>query len=143
MAIKNSTTLLWGLICVLALVIGLILGRQGLAGESQNNANNIPPASNFRADFPLTQVKEKTFKNEIVRLDGNEFINCTFDNVGFEFDGQAPFRFTNVHFENQAKIEIKSKNPVVSATLELMGAFMKLQNANRSFLPKLSFVGLQ
>jgi hypothetical protein len=131
MPIKNSTTLLWGLICVLALVIGLILGRQGIAGGDANVPNIVHSASNFRADFPLTQVREKTFKNEIVQLDGNEFISCTFDNVGFEFDGQAPFRLTNVHFENQAKIEIKSKNPVVSATLELMGAFMKLQNASR------------
>jgi hypothetical protein len=52
--------------------------------------------------------------------------------VVFEFDGQAPFRFSNAHFEKQSKVEIRSNNPVVMSTIEMMTAFMKLENANRS-----------
>src|SRR5215470_1604184 len=114
---RTKTSLLLGLICVVTMFGSLSIGRPGLAAE---DANTVPSTSNFRADFPLNEVREKIFKNETVQLDGNEFINCTFDNVIFEFNGQAPFRFTNVHVENQSKIEIRSKNPVVLATLELM-----------------------
>jgi hypothetical protein len=119
----RSTSLLWGLICVLALVVGLIAGRMGLAGHS-----NALSLANFRPDFPLKEIREKTFKNETVQLDGNAFIDCTFDNVILKFDGQAPFRFTNDHFENRSKIQITSNNPVISSTIALIGVFLKLEN---------------
>jgi hypothetical protein len=51
--------------------------------------------------------------------------------VVFEFDGQAPFRLTDAQIKNQSKLEIRSNNPVVATTLEMMAAFAKLQNANR------------
>jgi hypothetical protein len=35
------------------------------------------------------------------------------------FDGQAPIRFTNDHFNS--KIWLTSNNPVVKATMELIG----------------------
>jgi hypothetical protein len=44
-----------------------------------------------------------------------------------KFDGQAPFRFTNDHFNGQAWLT--SNNPVVKATMELMGSFIKAENA--------------
>jgi hypothetical protein len=63
-----------------------------------------------------------------VQLDGNAFTDCTFDNVTLKFDGQAPFRFTNDHFENRSKFQITSNNPVIKSTLELIGVFLKLEN---------------
>jgi len=48
-------------------------------------------------------------------------------NVTFRFDGEAPFRFTNDHF--QGKFALTSNNPVVKATMELLGAFIKMENA--------------
>ncbi len=119
----NNTNLIWGLICALALVVGLIAGRTGLAGGSPK----APSASNFRADFPLKQIQAKTFKNEAVQIDGNAFIDCTFDNVTFRFDGEAPFRFTNDHFEPRSKVEVTSNNPVVKSIIELMSAVLKLE----------------
>src|SRR5215471_15061257 len=119
----RSTSLLWGLICVLALVVGLIVGRMGLAGQS-----NALSLANFRPDFPLKEIRGKTFKNETVQLDGNAFIDCTFDNVTLKFDGQAPFRFTNDHFEERSKLQITSNNPIIKSTIELIGIFLKLQN---------------
>ena len=126
----RSTSLLWGLICALALVVGLIAGRIGLAGQGQNTS-----LANFRADFPLQQIRGKTFKNETVQLDGNAFINCTFDNVIFKFDGQAPFSFTSDHFESGSKIGVRSNNPVVTATVGLMNAIMKLENPSLGVQP--------
>jgi hypothetical protein len=120
----GSTNLVWGLICALMLVIGLIAGRMGLVGQSPN----IQSIANFRADLPLKQIQAKTFKNETVQLDGNEFIDCTFDNVALKFDGQAPFRFTNDHFVEHSNLAITSDNPVIKATIELMGGLIKLGN---------------
>jgi hypothetical protein len=119
----RGTSLLWGLICALALVVGLIAGRMGLAGHS-----NALSLANFKPDFPFTEIRGKTFKNETVQLDGNAFIDCTFDNVTLKFDGQAPFRFTNDHFENRSKLQITSSNPVIKSTIELIGVFLQLQN---------------
>jgi hypothetical protein len=125
MANISSTNLSWGLGCALALVVGLIAGRMGLVGPSPHTQS---PA-NFRADFPLKQIQAKTFKNETVQLDGNDFIDCTFDNVTLKFDGQAPFRLTNDHWVSHSKFSIASDNPVIKSTLQLMDAFLKAENS--------------
>jgi len=119
----KTTHPLRALICVLALVIGLAAGQTALAEQSVNTQS---PA-NFREDYPLKEYRGKTYKDETVQIDGNSFIDCTFDNVTFRFDGEAPFRFTNDHF--QGKFSLTSNNPVVKATMELLGAFIKMENA--------------
>jgi len=119
----KTTHPLRALICVLALVIGLAAGQTALAEQSVNTQS---PA-NFREDYPLKEYRGKTYKDETVQIDGNSFIYCTFDNVTFRFDGEAPFRFTNDHF--QGKFALTSNNPVVKATMELLGAFIKMENA--------------
>jgi hypothetical protein len=37
----------------------------------------------------------KTFRNETIRLDGNEFDGCTFENCEFIYRGTAQVDFTN------------------------------------------------
>jgi len=118
----RGANFLWALISALALVIGLIAGRMGLVGQPPNTLS----LASFRADFPLRQIQTKTFRNEIVQIDGIEFIDCTFDNVTFKFDGTAPFRFTHDQFQGHSKYSITSNNPIIKATIELMGAFMNL-----------------
>ena len=124
----GSTHILWGLSCTLALVIGLIAGRIGLVGQSPNTQS----LANFRVDFPLTQIQTKTFKNETVQLDGNDFIDCTFDNVVLKFDGRAPFRFTNDHFARDSKFTVASDNPIIKATIQLVSAFLKAENPTQN-----------
>jgi hypothetical protein len=124
----SGTKLIWGLSCALALIVGLIAGRMGLVGLTPNAMS----LANFRPDFPLTQIQSRTFKNETVQIDGNEFIDCTFDNVTFKFNGQAPFHFSNVHFHVPSKFEISSDNPIVKSTMELVSAFQKLEAAGHN-----------
>ena len=81
----RGANFLWVLVSALALVIGLIAGRMEIVGPAPNTLS----LANFRADFPLGQVQTKTFRNETVQIDGNQFIDCTFDNVAFKFDGTA------------------------------------------------------
>jgi hypothetical protein len=128
----TRTNLLWGLVCALALVVGLIAGRMGLVGQSPNTLST----ANFRADFPLHQIREKTFKNETVELDGNSYVNCTFDTVTFKFEGQAPFGFVNSHFENLSKLQVVSNNPIIKSTLELVGALISLGKAGSETRPQ-------
>jgi hypothetical protein len=35
----------------------------------------------------LVEVRGKLFRNEKVRLDGHQYIRCTFENVTFQFGG--------------------------------------------------------
>jgi hypothetical protein len=119
----KSTHPLWVLICALALVIGLAVGQMALAEQSANTQS----LTNFRDDYPFKEYRGKTYKDETVQIDGNNFVDCTFENVVLRFDGQAPFRFTNDHFNG--KFSLTSDNPVVKATMALMGSFVKAENA--------------
>jgi hypothetical protein len=105
------------------LVIGLIVGRTGAVGH----AVNAPSESTFRQNFPLKQIRQTTFKDQTVSLDGNEYVDCTFINVTFKFEGQAPFRLTNDHFENHSKFGITSDDPAIKATIQLMIALVGLE----------------
>ena len=120
---SKGTHFLWVLICALALVIGLATGHIVLAEQN----TNTQPSTNFRPDYPLTEIRGKAFKEETVQLDGNNFVDCTFNNVVLKFDGQAPFSFTNDHFTG--KFSLTSSNPVVKTTIELMDSFIKAGNA--------------
>jgi hypothetical protein len=80
--------------------------------------------------FPLRQIRQQTFKNQTVQLDGNEYVDCTFENVTFKFEGEAPFRFTNDHFEKGSKFSVTSDSPPVKATLELVTALMRVSQLN-------------
>jgi hypothetical protein len=119
----KSTHPLWALICALALVIGLAAGQMALAEQSANTQS----LTNFRDDYPFKEYRGKTYKDETVQIDGNNFVDCTFDNVVLRFDGQAPFRFTNDHFNG--KFSLTTNNPVVKSTMELMASFIKAENA--------------
>jgi hypothetical protein len=88
---------------------------------------NTQSLTNFRDDYPFREYRGKTYKDEIVQIDGNSFVDCTFDNVVLRFDGQAPFRFADDHFNG--RFSFASNNPVVKATMELMGSFIKAENA--------------
>lgn len=126
-----NTNILWGLGCALMLIVGLIVGRMGFVGQT----TTAPSALNFRDDFPLKQVRDQTFKNQDVNVDGNEFINCTFDNVVFRFAGQAPFRFVTDHFEKGTKLGVASDNRPIQAAIELTAGILKVDSAAQSMAP--------
>jgi hypothetical protein len=77
-------------------------------------------ATNFRDDYPMKQIWNATYDNQTVYLDGYEYIECTFGNVLLRFDGNAPFRLTNVHFTPNATIQLGSINPAVKQTTMLL-----------------------
>ena len=76
--------------------------------------------------YPLKRVEHQHFKNETVTLDGNEYIDVTFDNVTFMYNGKAPTRLNGVHFvlvsPGELAGKISSDNPVVVQTLKIAAA---------------------
>jgi hypothetical protein len=126
--IKTALSLLV-LIGLLALLIGLTAEQTALAQQSANTQS----LANFREDYPLKEYRGKRYKDETVQIDGNHFIDCTFENVIFRFDGEAPFRFTNDHF--QGAFRLTSNNTVVKSTMILVGTFIKLENPAQNQSP--------
>jgi hypothetical protein len=127
----RSTNHLGILICAFVLVIGLVAAQMALAEESSNTQS----LTNFREDYPLKEIRGKALQNGTVQIDGNAFIDCTFDNVTFRFDGKAPFRFTTDRFPPHSKFSITSNNLVVVATMELINGFTKLGNPAQNNQP--------
>jgi hypothetical protein len=64
------------------------------------------------------QVDGRTFANEVVVLDGHDFVNCTFTNVTFVYDGKTPVKFT--HNTVVGGFRFKTNNEVVDRTAVLM-----------------------
>src|SRR4051794_17438943 len=44
---------------------------------------------------PLTPIVNRTFRNETVELDGKNFVDCSFENVTFLYNGTTPTGFSN------------------------------------------------
>ena len=85
--------------------------------------NRVPAADKPRqtADADWDRSLEKRFrthfKNEIVLIDGLEFIECRFENVTFKYDGTRPFRFTGKNTGNSRRVT--TDNKIVGQTLSL------------------------
>jgi hypothetical protein len=107
----------------------IAVGRRFLQKSSLIEPEQPVEECNFWADLPLRQVRDQTFANKTLEVDGKEFVDCTFDSVTFKFEGQAPFRFTTVHFEHPSKLAVTSDNPAIQAAIELTVAVIKLVNA--------------
>jgi hypothetical protein len=87
---------------------------------------NLPNAywpSGAEANKPLKQVRQKTFDHETVPLDGYEYIDCTFNDVTFEFEGRSGCGLPGSHLvaitpDGKSTYRLKSKNPVVILALQ-------------------------
>lgn len=77
------------------------------------------PASPYAQDWdkPLEKRFRVHFKNETVLIDGLEFIDCSFENVTFKYQGTRPFRFTGKNTGNSRRITTDDK--IVGQTLTL------------------------
>jgi len=47
----------------------------------------------------MDEVRGKSFRNEVVKLDGNLFINCSFENCVLQFSGDH-CEWEHSHFAN-------------------------------------------
>jgi hypothetical protein len=70
---------------------------------------------------PLERIYSQTFQNETVRLDGRHFINPTFDNVTFEYEGKGGVQLDNPSWVKHEgwNFRLGSKNKVVTMAMSL------------------------
>ena len=93
-----------------------------------NSATSVPAVLSF-SDASLKQIYHQPFKNETVDLDGFDYVDCTFDNVTFRYNGTAPSRMTDSHFINMKEgsvIRVESKNPIVKNTIVIMATIFSV-----------------
>lgn len=73
----------------------------------------------------LERVYNRTFTNETVELDNKYFINPTFDNVTFAYNGLGPFGWDKATWkthDSKLYVQTESRNPVVNNTSQLLVA---------------------
>jgi hypothetical protein len=103
--------------------IAVIVAAQGVAvfrvteGASQTNVD----LSQFNS-MKMKPILSQTYRNQTLHIDGKEYIDCTFDNVTFIYEGKAPFQFTEAHFPNGTTIQFGSPNPAINTALHLLGS---------------------
>jgi hypothetical protein len=96
------------------------------SGSPPSESTLVPAVSVEQWNAPLTDVIGKHFKNETVKLDGNHFVDCEFEDVTFFYAGTRPFKATNSRITHekptpkQAYI-FDSHNPVVEMVVTFFG----------------------
>jgi hypothetical protein len=106
----------------LLILVGIIwLTRQLLPRHTKTPGT---PAASSPEDFPTTEwglqlknVFRVEYKNETVLLDGCDFIECTFDNVTFKYNGTKPYRLTRAKGNSK---KLSTDNKVVGQTILLL-----------------------
>jgi hypothetical protein len=79
---------------------------------------------------PLKSVFKEHYKDRTVKLDGNEFIECTFENVTLIYDGTRPARITNC--KRNPNVTLETGNPIVNNTVEILAAFGLINKPERA-----------
>jgi hypothetical protein len=72
----------------------------------------------------------KTFRNEIVPLDGYAYSDDTFENVTFVYNGTTPLQFTH---NTVGGFVMKSDNPAINYVLAMLYGF-GLLDKNKEFI---------
>ena len=69
-------------------------------------------------NFKYTTIYGRTFSNESVPLDGMYFVNCSFQNVTFEYNGSGPFQIAGT-VTMGGTLRVHSPDPRVGTGLNL------------------------
>jgi hypothetical protein len=91
-------------------------------------------------DYPFKRIEHQHYHNETVTLDGNEYIDVTFENVTFMYQGKAPTRFDGIHIvlvkPGELAGRLGSDNPAVVQTLAIATAIDAAGGCNAKMTPR-------
>ena len=79
----------------------------------------------------MKEIRNKTFKNETVELDGFAFYSCTFDGSHLIFRGRDHFGFDKPVFTGQTTMEFADS---AKLTLSALGAFYRADGSPRRWV---------
>jgi hypothetical protein len=72
----------------------VVLIGAGFLSHRRYRARLVAPAPFLPA---AEVIYGRTYRNEVVDIDGKTFVECTFENVTWRFSGNAAYEFKNVH----------------------------------------------
>jgi len=72
----------------------------------------------YFSDAITETIEGRSYVNEEVVLDGRKYVDCTFENVSFRYNGKASFQF--MHNIVRGTYRISSGNPAVGVTVGLL-----------------------
>jgi hypothetical protein len=83
---------------------------------------------------PPRHIFRQHYKNESVELDGKEFVECTFVNVKFIYNGSGPVNMINCLYGLKGQpnpISMSTQNPAIYAVIALLSATKMLNGELR------------
>lgn len=104
----------WIIIIGLFLLSLVLIAIAFLIGNANTNNVNLP---NF-PDEPLVEIRNRTYANDKVLLDGFDYIDCTFINVKFIYNGTASVGFS--HNTMQGSVLFSSESMSIQTTASLL-----------------------
>jgi hypothetical protein len=121
-----------GVLTLLLVAYLFWLGKDSTSSTRKAGINTPASASSWiqqkfpTSDWekPLTPVYREAFKNETVQLDGKNFVECSFENVTFLYQGTRSFQMMNCKKipPDDFLVSVRTDNPVVFTALNLMSA---------------------
>jgi hypothetical protein len=113
---------------VLGIVSSLILvGREYgyLKGKQETSLPNPSPLL-----LPSRRSVNAIFRNRSVSLDDYEYLDCTFENVTFQYDGPTQISLIHAKVAAGSKATFGSRNPAIQQAMGALEAL--LDNAKAS-----------
>jgi hypothetical protein len=88
----------------------------------RRRAKPVAEWSPFPPDWhaPLQEVLRQNYMNEEVKLDGKRFLECTFSNVRFFYQGMARFEMINCNFSGKGVPIIGTGSPAIAQMISFM-----------------------
>jgi hypothetical protein len=75
---------------------------------------SMPRGFVYNNDTKLKRVARRAFKNEVVPLDGTEYIDCTFENVKFYYNGTTRISLVSPKIINPPRFSTDNKSIVAT-----------------------------
>ncbi len=107
-----------------AIILAVVSGGIGYSLHRYLYWGTVDPVairSAFAKFHNYTEVSNRIYNNETVRLDGLHCSNCTFDGGVIVWLGTAPFILDNSKFVNPGiDYNIRTDNPIITLTVDLL-----------------------
>jgi hypothetical protein len=79
--------------------------------------------------YKLTNVRDQTFHSEVVEVDGQRFIDCSFDNATLVVEGTAPFDFEGI--KQARNVVLQSPLPALVTMAKNVAALQHLADDSK------------
>jgi hypothetical protein len=82
---------------------------------------SMPRGVVYNNDTKLKRVAHRVFKNEVVPLDGMEYIDCTFENITFYYNGTTRISLVSPNITSGPRFRTDNKSIVATLALIFHG----------------------